>query len=229
MNISAIIPSFNEEENLKIVLPMLHEIIGSLCDRYELLVVDSKETSDGTKEVCEKNNAKHIVQENKGYGDAFRTGLKHSAYEAIVIVDADLSQDILKIPQMYKALTDGCDVVIGSRYVRGGTTEDSCLSVMMSKLLNGVYRLVLGFRQKDVSTDFRFYRKDKILSIETYGENFDVIEETLFLLKEKYPSLKIKEIPINYKPREKGVSKRRLLCFMADYIKLMIKLLRKRF
>lgn len=229
MNISIIIPAFNEEENLKILIPQLHDIISPLCSKYELIVVDSQKTQDNSEEVCKSNNARYIKQNNYGYGDAFRTGIDNSAHEAILIVDADNSQDISKIPLMYEALGKGYDVVIGSRYVKGGTTSDPLVSVMMSKLLNLTYRIVLGFKEKDVSTDFRFYKKDLLKSIETQCFNFDVIEETLFLLKRKYPSLKVAEIPIDYKPRAEGTSKRRLFHFIADYVKLIIKLIRLRF
>lgn len=229
MNISVIIPAYNEEENLKILLPQLHGIISSLGCAYELIVADSQKTADNSEAVCKSNGAKYVIQSGSGYADAFRTGIKMSVYEAVLVVDADNSQDISRIPQMYDLLLSGADVVIGSRYVKGGTTDDPLVSVIMSKLLNFTYRVVLGFKQKDVSTDFRFYRKEKLKKIETSCENFDVIEETLFLLKKKYPDLKITEVPIDYKQRAEGVSKRRLLHFIAGYIKLTFKLFRLRF
>ena len=228
MNISVIIPAFNEEDNLKILLPKLHLIISPVCNKYELLVIDSKKTADNSEKVCDENDAKYIRQTNNGYGDAFRMGIGAAKYGAVLVVDADNSQDISKIPAMYEALNNGYDIVIGSRYVKGATTKDPFLSVVMSKILNLTYRLVLGFEEKDISTDFRFYKKEMLENITTCCNNFDVIEETLFLIKKKYPDLKIKEIPIDYKQRAEGESKRQLFLFIAGYIKLLIKLFKLR-
>lgn len=229
MDISIILPCYNEEENLKILLPRLHKILSTLKIRYELIAVDSKHSDDNSESVCINNKSKYIKQTGTGYADAFRTGVEKSEYELILVVDADNSQDIEKIPDMYNAIINGADVVIGSRYVKGGSTEDPFISVVMSALLNFTYRIFLGFKEKDVSTDFRIYKKYMIKSIDTESDNFDVIEEVLFKLKEKYPSLKIVEVPINYRQREKGTSKRRLFEFIRGYIKLLFKLLKRKF
>ncbi len=225
MNISIIIPSFNEEKNLKILLPQLHRTILSLNIEYELIVIDAKSSEDNSENVCQKNNAKYIRQINTGYADAFRTGIANSQYESILVVDADNSQDIDKIPQMYAELLNGADVAIGSRYTRGGKTDDPPVSVIMSKLLNNTYRILLGFKEKDVSTDFRIYKKHLLDGLVTECGDFDVIEETLFHLKRNNPDLIIKEVPIHYKKRAEGVSKRKLLKFIYGYLKLLFRLI----
>ncbi|MBQ2973299.1 MAG: glycosyltransferase [Clostridia bacterium] len=224
MNISVIIPSYNEEDNLRILLPGLNEILSSLQIEFELLVIDALMSEDDSEQVCQKNNAKYIRQKTTGYADAFRTGTELSRFESILVVDADNSQDISKIPEMYNALLNGADVVIGSRYTDGGTTDDPPVSVFMSKLLNYTYRILLGFKEKDVSTDFRLYRKELLNGIVTECSNFDVIEETLFYLKNQNKSLKIVEVPINYRQRAEGVSKRKLFKFICDYIRLLFRL-----
>lgn len=224
MNISVIIPSYNEANNLNILLPKLHYLISSICHKYEIIVVDSQKSNDNSKDICKSHNATYILQNNTGYADAFRTGINYAIYEAILIVDADNSQDISKIPLMFDALKKDADVVIGSRYISGGTSADPFISVAMSKTLNFVFRFLLGFKEKDISTDFRFYKSNLLKSIQTTCQNFDVIEETLFLLKKRYPTLRVTEIPINYKPRVQGYSKRKLFRFIFDYIKLIFKL-----
>lgn len=228
MEISVIIPTYNEEENLKILLPELHGILSGLKIKYELLVVDAKASQDCSEKTCFDFNAKYFRQINTGYADAIRTGIKKSSYGLILVVDADNSQDISKIPEMYNAIMNGADIAIGSRYTKGGKTDDPPVSVFMSKLLNETYRLLLGFKEKDVSTDFRIYRKQLMTDIKTSCTNFDVIEEILFLLKRKFPDLKIVEIPIHYRQRAEGISKRQLLKFICGYIKLLFKLLKIR-
>lgn len=226
MNISIILPSFNEEENLQILLPQLNSILSIINSEYEIIVVDAKKSTDNSEAVCDKYNAKYFRQTENGYADAFRKGVANSKYELILVVDADNSQDISKIPLMYTEILNGADVVIGSRYTEGGKTEDPPVSVLMSKLLNNTYRILLGFKEKDVSTDFRIYRKHLIDGLVTQCSDFDVIEETLFLLKIKHPDIIIKEVPIHYKQRAEGVSKRKLLKFICGYIKLLFRLIR---
>ncbi len=225
MNISIILPSFNEEENLKILLPELNSILSSIGADYEIIVVDAKNSCDNSEDACKANSAKYIRQTDAGYADAFRKGIKESLYELILIVDADNSQDISKIPQMYAEILNGADVVIGSRYTDGGKTDDPPVSVLMSKLLNNTYRILLGFREKDVSTDFRIYKKHMLDGLVTECNDFDVIEETLFLLKRNFPDIKIKEVPIHYRQRAEGVSKRKLLKFIYGYIRLLFRLI----
>ncbi len=225
MNITVILPSFNEEENLIILLPKLVSILSSINSEFEIIVVDAKKSNDNSEAVCLANNARYIRQTNEGYADAFRKGISESKNELVLVVDADNSQDIDKIPLMYAEIINGADVVIGSRYTDGGKTDDPPVSVIMSKLLNNTYRIFLGFKEKDVSTDFRIYRKNLLESLVTECGDFDVIEETLFLLKRKHPDLIIKEIPIHYKQRAEGVSKRKLIKFIYGYIKLLFRLI----
>ncbi len=225
MNISVIMPSFNEEENLRILLPELNSILASIGSDYEIMVIDAKNSCDNSEDVCKANNARYFRQTDDGYADAFRTGINVSQYELILVVDADNSQDIDKIPEMYGEIMNGADVVIGSRYTENGKTDDPIISVIMSRILNNTYRIFLGFKEKDVSTDFRFYRKNLLDGLVTKCGDFDVIEETLFLLRQNYPDIIIKEVPIHYKQRAEGVSKRKLLKFIYGYIKLLIRLI----
>lgn len=228
MNISIIIPAYNEEDNLKILLPQLHGIVSTLNTDYELIVIDALKSVDNSEEICKKYNAVYIRQKKLGYADAFHTGIRNSQHEAILVVDSDNSQDISAIPKMYDALINGNDVVIGSRYVSGGKTDDPLSSVIMSKILNYTYRILLGFKEKDISTDFRFYKKSMLENIVTECTNFDVIEETLFHLKRNCPALRVKEIPIHYRKRAEGVSKRKLIEFIIGYIRLLFRLLKLR-
>lgn len=226
MTLSIIIPSFNEEKNLFHLLPELKAVLDSTAIEYEIITVDAKASEDNTEEICKIHSAHYIRQKKEGYGDAFRTGIAAAKNDLILVVDADNSQDISKIPEMYKAAAAGADVVIGSRYVKGGKTSDPPVNIFMSKVLNTAYSLILGLKQKDISTDFRIYNAEKLREITTVCKNFDIIEETLFLLKKSFPDINITEIPINYSQRREGRSKRRLIKFITDYIRLLVRLLK---
>lgn len=221
MNITVIMPAFNEAENLKIIIPRLKDVLsGAGCD-YRILVVDALLSSDETEKICSVTGSQYIRQTAKGYGDAFRTGIKEETGEYLLVFDADGSQDLSALPGMLSCTADGADVVIGSRYTRGGKTEDPLTNIIMSRVLNFSYRLILGLDAKDISTDYRIYKLEKLKSIKTTADNFGVIEETLFLLQERYKDLVVKEVPIHYKKRLAGESKRQTLKFIKEYLSLL--------
>lgn len=225
MDIDIMIPCFNEEKNLIVLLPALKKILEEKNIVYQITVIDAFSSDDNTRELCETHECSYIKQPKDGYGDAFRLAIKHSEKELLLIVDGDMSQDIEKIPAMYDEILKGADISIGSRYVKGGVTHDPLTSVIMSKILNNVYRIMLGFREKDISTDFRIYKTALLKELKLECMNFDVIEETLFFIKIRNPEIIIREIPINYKRRLEGTSKRRLIAFIIGYIKLLFRLL----
>lgn len=217
--------AYKEADNLRILLPKIKEQLESIGLEYEIVVVDSHEPLDDTGSVCEENGARYINQENKGFGDAFRTAIKCAQKELFLILDSDGSHDPIYIPSMYKKFVDdSCDVVIGSRYTKGGKTFDSKSSIVMSKLLNTVFRIALGIKAKDISTDYRLYYTSALKAVELENNNYDVLQEVLLKLKINKPNLVIGEVPITFQKRIYGESKRRLLPFIIGYIKSLFKL-----
>ena len=136
MSTSVILLAYKEAENLKVLLPKIHSILKGMNEDYEILVIDSAEPTDNTQEVCDKFNARYIPQEEPYYAGAFRTGIKYAQKSVIQVLDADGSHNPEDIPRIHQKYREGFDLVIGSRYVKGGKTFDSPLSIMMSKLLN---------------------------------------------------------------------------------------------
>ena len=127
---------------------------------------------------------------------------------------------------MYELFSQGYNVVIGSRYVKGGTTVDAKSSQVMSRILNFVFRIVTGVKAKDLSTNFRFYRSEEMQKLQLKCVNYDVLEEVLLklrLLSKK--NFRIGEVPIHFVKRNYGESKRRLLPFIWSYFKTMFRLL----
>ena len=117
-------------------------------------------------------------------------------------------------------------MVIGSRYIKGAATHDQITSIIMSRILNYVYRFVLGIKAKDISTNYRLYDTDQpqkaCQGIET--QNYDLQEEILLLLRLNDPDLRIGEVPISFEKRMYGESKRNLLPFIIGYIESLFRL-----
>ena len=145
----------------------------------------------------------------------------------MLVLDSDGSHDPKYIPDIYNKYKEGYDVVIGSRYTKGGKTEDAVTSRIMSHILNGVYRVVTGVKAKDLSTNFRMYRADLIRQVKLSSVNYDVLEEVLLLMKLKAgkKNFRVGEIPITFNKRIAGESKRRLIPFIISYIKTMFRLI----
>lgn len=227
MELSIVLPAYKESDNLKKILPEIHNQVKKLNLDYEILVVDTIEKMDDTYEVCENNCAKYIKRENGNlYGDAIRTGIKKATGEYLVFMDADGSHEPKSICDLYNKLVLGnYDVVIGSRYIKGGQTDNNIILKAMSWMLNVTYRFIFNLKVKDCSDSFRIYRADKIKSINLECDNFDIVEEILIKLYKKYPDLKITEIPIYFKKRDEGVSKRDLVKFIFSYFGTIKRLL----
>ena len=190
------LPSYKEAENLKKVLPNIHSNVSQLKIEYEVLVIDTIEKMDDTENVCVANRAQYITRENGNlYGDAIRTGINKANGKYLVIMDADGSHEPRSIIDLYKTINENnLDIVIGSRYVKGGLTENNQILILMSWLLNITYRLIFKLKVKDCSNSFRIYNLSKLKTLKLECNNFDIVEEILIKLNKTFPGLKIKEI-----------------------------------
>ncbi len=222
--------AYHEEENLKVLLPKIISNMDSLGVDYEIEVIDTQEPTDNTEIVCQNFGVKYINQETPGFAGAQKTAIKYAEKELFLIMDCDGSHNPQYIPEIYKKyIEDDCDVVIGSRYVKGGKTFDSPTSIIMSKTLNLAYRVCLGIKAKDISTDFRLYDTKQLKQLELECVNYDVLEEILLKLKLNKSNLKIGEVPIVFEKRMFGESKRQLIPFICSYIKTLFRLTAMRF
>lgn len=224
MSISTVLLSYNEAENLNILIPKIKKELDSLNEEYEIIVVDTENKTDNTDEVCSKYGVKYINQEKPGFGGAFCTGIKYAKMDKFLILDSDGSHKPEYIPAMYnKFVKEDCDIVIGSRYTDGGETNDSKSSIVMSKILNFFFRLCLGINAKDISTDYRIYHTEQLKKVNIENRNYDVLQEVLLKLKQNKPDLKIREVPISFQKRVYGESKRQLIPFIIGYTKSLVR------
>ena len=104
---------------------------------------------------------------------------------------------------MINKYNEGLDLVIGSRYTDGGITKDEKTSQIMSKILNFVFRIVLGVKIMDVSTNFRMYKSSVVRGMNLKSVNYDVLEEIILLMKNKVgkKNFRYAEVPISFNKR----------------------------
>lgn len=222
--LSVVLPAYLEEENLRLLLPRIASVLVELGIGSEIIVIDSMTPLDGTVAVAKAAGAIAIARAGgNSYGDAVRTGITASRGEWVVFMDADGSHPPEWIAKLFAA-RDGHDLVIASRYVESGFTENALTLVLMSRALNWTYSVVLGIPVKDVSNSFRLYRGDMLRALRLACNNFDIVEELLIKLLRAHPSLGILEIPFTFKKRMFGDSKRNLLAFALGYVFTLLKL-----
>ncbi len=223
-----------EADNLRILLPLVIKYIKEVETDYEIVVVDAPTKLDNTDDLCkeyENQGVRHVRNAGEGFGDAFRTGIASASKEKFLIMDADGSHDPQFIPNIYRAFTPECDVVIGSRYCKSGETHDAKSSQIMSRILNFIYRIVMGINGRDLSTNYRIYHTKDLKAIHTKCKNFDIEEEVLLLLKlyKKPNDFVLRESPIIFGKRIYGESKRNYVKFIISYIRTIFYLLGIRF
>ncbi len=227
MGISVMLLAYREEENLRVLFPKLKQALQVTGEEYELIVIDTKEPLDHTKELCQEVGAKYYNQEEKGFGGAYRKGIEMATMDKLLALDSDGSHSPEYIPAIYEMFCKGYTVVIGSRYIEGGHTQDAKSSQIMSAMLNTAYRVCLGLKAKDLSTNYRMYHTEQLKQLTLNCENYDILEEILLKLKLLVgkKEFSIGESPISFHKRMYGESKRRLLPFILSYIKTLFRLL----
>ena len=230
MSVSVVILAYQEEENLRILLPKIIQNTEKVDKDYEIIVVDTAKPLDHTEEVCREFGARYVNQRYPQFGGAFKTAIEEASKDYFLILDGDGSHDPDVIPQIYqKFVSENRDLVIGSRYVKGGKTNDNKCSILMSRILNMVFRIALGIDAKDISTDYRLYHTGQLKNVPLQCKNYDILEEVLLKMQlQKGEKLDIGEVPIVFNKRIFGESKRKLFAFIISYLGTLFYLIKVR-
>lgn len=220
--ISVIIPSFNECDNLKI---LIEKIETSLKEKtYELILVDDGSTDDTEKllnEICKTNNKIKYIKLKSNYGktEALKIGFGHAKYEYLLTIDADLQNSPNDLLKIIEKLDEGFDVVGGYRVHR----EEKFLKKIPSLITNNIFTILLFHRVFDIGCGLKGLRKNIINKIEMYGDLHRFIIPQGIINK-----LKVVEIEVSHSKRMFGESKykcTKIFPFLRDF--LSIKYFRK--
>ena len=227
MRITIVIPTYNEAENL----PKLVSALFSLPLDLRLLIVDDN-SPDGTGDLAEDLSKKHpgridvLRRPGKmGLRSAYLNGFQKvldSDTQAIVQMDADFSHDPVVLTEMAKSL-ESTDVVLGSRYVSGGSVDKKwpIWRKWLSAFGNFYARTILGLPLHDVTTGYRMWRSETLKQIP-----FERIQATgyIFLVEMIYLAhcleFKVGEVPIYFADRRFGKSKMSLKIQMEAALRI---------
>lgn len=220
MDVSVIIPTYNEERNIYELILKINEVISELKINFEIIVVDGN-SKDNTQINARNTGARVIIQQEKGYGKALVDGFKIAKGEYIITMDADFSHTPLFIKDLWNNKENG-EIIIASRYIKGGISTSSFFRQKLSIILNKIFTQCLHLPIKDISSGFRLYHKKILDTITIKSENYDVLEE--IVIKIYVLGFKIYEIPFHYQPRKYGTSKAKLIKFAFSYLKTLYKM-----
>ncbi|ACP38865.1 polyprenol monophosphomannose synthase [Saccharolobus islandicus] len=229
-NFSIVIPTYNERDN---IVKLVEEIKKIVPYTSRILIVDDN-SPDGTALILQDLNIHNLTvlvrYNERGLGSAIRYGIKKAIElksDFIVTMDADFSHDPKYLPEMMKiALNENYDLVIGSRYVKGGGIENWPFSRrIISRGANYLFKLVSHSPINDNTSNYRIYsRKAALLALEcdtTNGYEFQICS----IFKIIRNNLTFKEYPIIFVDRKTGKSKldfREILNWFLYIVKLSL-------
>ena len=202
IDISVVVPVYNEEANLPILIPKLTEVLEPLGRPYEMIFVDDGST-DRSRELLKEKASQHPqihvlgFRKNCGETAAGAAGLKEARGEVVITIDADLQNDPRDIPTMLEYLKE-YDMVTGWRQKR----DDPWVKQITSKIANKIRNWLSGETIQDSGCTFRAYKRECLQNLKLY-KGMHRFMPTLV----KMEGFRVIEIPIAHHPREFGVSK----------------------
>ncbi len=212
-----IIPTYNERKNIVCLI----EKILRIENFFNVLIIDDN-SPDGTGRLLDnfsRDNSRVAVihrTEKQGLGTAYIRGFKYALeqnYEFVITMDADFSHNPRYLSEFLIKFNQGCDLVVGSRYIRGGKINNwSYYRLFLSKWANLYTRMVTGLKVKDCTGGFNGYKAEVLRlldlnKITSNGYAFQTEMKYNICRKAKEKNLKIEEIPIIFCDRIKGKSK----------------------
>jgi len=214
-NIMVVLPTYNEADNLATIVG---ELLALDLPGLEILIVDDS-SPDGTGEIADSlvewhPDQIHVMHRSgvRGLGTAYVSGFQYALGQGanlIVQMDADFSHSPGYIPQL-AAATEEYDVVIGSRYVSGGGTDDrwSWWRYLLSWWANFYARFILGVTVKDATAGFKCWRRATLegIGLDRVRSNGYVFQVEMAYLTEKL-GYRFLELPIYFEDRRIGQSK----------------------
>jgi glycosyltransferase involved in cell wall biosynthesis len=229
VDLTVILPVFNEFDILIDSVKTIKKILDETEYKYEIIIAEDGST-DGTdkiaKELSEKNKDVTWLHSDKrlGRGRAVSNAIKKSTGTIVGFIDTDLEISPKYIPIIAKKIKNGYDIVTGRRYYQLDT--ESPLNWITRALLSKMYifltRILLNVNLNDTETGYKFFNKNKVLTILDEIEDTHWFWDTEIMVRSYYSGLKIKEVPVIFIKNWKHASKVNIIKDTVDYfIKLL--------
>jgi dolichol-phosphate mannosyltransferase len=204
LDVSVLVPVFNEAESLPVLIPKLLTVLRGLQARFEIIAVDDGSRDDSVevlRSLAKANPELKVIVFRRNYGQtaAMMAGIDHASGSVIVPIDADLQNDPDDIPALLGAIAEGYDVVSGWRKDRKDATWSR---VIPSRIANFVISRISGVTLNDYGCTLKAYRSEVLLGMRLYGEMHRFIP-----IYASWMGAKVTELPVRHNPRRFGRSK----------------------
>jgi glycosyltransferase involved in cell wall biosynthesis len=202
--LTVVVPIYNEEESIPLLLEALTAQLDSLGDSYEIIAVNdgSRDASQDVLEAAAKRYPRLKIinfRRNSGQTAALMAGIDHASGDVIVTIDADLQNDPQDIPLMLAKLAEGYDVVSGWRQFR----QDARIRRnLVSRIANRVISRISGVRLHDYGCTLKAYRKEVLQGMRLYGEMHRFVP-----IYASWMGARVVEVPVSHHARQFGSSK----------------------
>ncbi|HEY0261881.1 MAG TPA: glycosyltransferase family 2 protein [Chitinophagales bacterium] len=219
MNVSLVIPAFNEAESLPELTAWIDKVCNANNLSYEVIIVDDG-SKDNTKNVVREIQAKNAqiryvrFQRNYGKSAALQTGFERAKGEVVITMDADLQDSPDEIPALYKMIIDDkFDLVSGWKQKR----FDPITKTIPTKIYNWAARQMSGIYLHDFNCGLKAYKNEVVKNVEVYGEMHRYIP----VLARNAGYLKIGEKVVQHQARKYGVTKFGMERFLFGFLDLL--------
>ncbi|KAK6178619.1 hypothetical protein SNE40_013369 [Patella caerulea] len=213
---SVLLPTYNERENLPIIVWLLVKYFSEGNIDYEIIIIDDG-SPDGTLEVAKQlqkiYGEKRIVlrprEKKLGLGTAYIHGVKHATGDFVLIMDADMSHHPKFIPQFIEKQLEGdYDVVTGTRYAGdGGVHGWDFKRKLISRGANYIVQVLLRPGVSDSTGSFRLYRKEVLEKLVNSCRSKGYVFQIELIIQARHMGYSVGELPISFVDRVYGESK----------------------
>ena len=203
VDLSIVIPAYNEQESIELLLEELGPVLSSMQCTWEILLVDDAST-DATPQIIQRATESHPqifgfrLLRNTGKGGALEVGFAQACGQIIITMDADLQDNPAELPRIRQEILDGADMVIGWKKNR----KDGFGKRIPSKCMNFVTSLVLGSSFKDMNSGLKGFSASVLPYIPLSGSLYRFMPHVLV-----HRGFTVHEIPVHHRARKHGVSK----------------------
>lgn len=231
MKLSIVIPCRNEEQNIPRFAVELWPVLEKLeCD-FEVIIVDDGSNDCTAKRAIElgKPEMRMVRHKKQGLGAAIRTGIDAASGDWLITLDADLTFSPDLIPKLLEgqSLHPKADFIIGSPNLGGYSENIPDWRMAISKIANGVYRVLLGKPVTSINQIFRLYKTEQLKNLKLEAVGFDINAEILFKLV--FGGKNFIEVPAKLTCRLYGESKLNYAREIRRHLILIMKIIKWKF